>query len=126
MDGIINVTLLLVIIATIENNIVSGILVNDRSSCNLMYLIIVMKLGLNKTDKPYEGKNLLAFNDFSNRLCECINLQNYFRVCMNKIIMDVLFFQIPCESVYNIILGRSFLTMLDAFASIVHYKMKYH
>lgn len=33
---------------------------------------------------------------------------------------------VPCESVYNCILGRPFLTPLDALASTIHLNMKYH
>ena len=36
------------------------------------------------------------------------------------------FFVIPRENAYNTILGRSFLTALDAVASPVHFKLKYH
>lgn len=44
----------------------------------------------------------------------------------NKITMKVFFLIIPCESIYNDILGRSFLESLDEVASTVLLKMKYH
>lgn len=61
-----NVMLLLVITATIENYLGSRILINDGSSCNIMYPDIFRKLGLCEWDlRSYKGGNLLTFNDSS-------------------------------------------------------------
>lgn len=41
-------------------------------------------------------------------------------------IVDVCFLGIPCENVYNYILGKSFPVALDAVDTTFHLKMKYH
>lgn len=56
VDGTPNPTLPLIITTTIDNHYVLGILVDDESSCNLIFLVIFMKLGLSKKDlKSCEG-----------------------------------------------------------------------
>lgn len=66
VEGTHNTTLSLVTTATIENHIVSRILIGDGSSCDMMYIRIFMKLGLHKQYlKLCEGKNLIAFYRFS-------------------------------------------------------------
>lgn len=40
--------------------------------------------------------------------------------------MNVHFLVIPCKSVCNGILRRSFLAILDIVTSLIHLKMKYH
>lgn len=40
--------------------------------------------------------------------------------------MNICFLEIPCENVYNTFLGRLFLVTLDALASTIHLKMRYH
>lgn len=42
-----------------------------------------------------------------------------------KKMMKVCFLAVPCENVYNCILGRHFLATLDVIAYTVHLKMKY-
>lgn len=75
MDGTPNATLLLVIIVTIPKHSVSRILIDDGNLCNLMYLVLFMKLGLHKQDlRSSDGRRLLAFNDSSNRPCEELHL----------------------------------------------------
>lgn len=44
----------------------------------------------------------------------------------NIITIDSPFLTIPCKSVYKYILGRSFVATLNAIASSVHLKLKYH
>lgn len=40
--------------------------------------------------------------------------------------MNICLFVIPCESVYNDILGWLFLAAFSVVASVVHLKLKYH
>lgn len=66
VDEISDVDLPFVINATISNHSISGILVDDRSSYNLIYLKIFAQLGIRpKYLKPYIDQSLLAFNDSS-------------------------------------------------------------
>lgn len=58
--------------------------------------------------------------------CGCLDLPVSFGVGKDKRIVDVHLFVISCERVYNDIIGKWFLTMLDAVTSTVHLKMKYH
>lgn len=127
MNGNPNATLHLVIHVTIANYVVLVVLVDSEISCKLMYLKIFMKLCLSKIYlKHYKGKNLLEFNDSFIRSYGCIYLLVSFGIGKNKRITDVHFFVIPCESIYNGIIGISFLTTVDAMASTIHLKMKYH
>lgn len=36
------------------------------------------------------------------------------------------FLVIPCKSIYNFIMGRTFTVVLDFVASLVHLKLKYY
>lgn len=40
--------------------------------------------------------------------------------------VNLQFLMVPSISVYSYILGRSFITTLDAIASLVHLNLKYH
>lgn len=86
-----------------------------------------MRLKLHKQDlKPCEGRSLIGFNYTSTCPYESIDLLVSVREGNNKRIVCACFLVVLCESVYNDILGRSFLEALDVVASTVHLKMKYH
>lgn len=126
MDETPKATLSLVVTTTMVNHSVLGILIDDRSSCNLMYLKIFKELMLHLQDlKPYEGRSLLAFNNFSTQPCGEMNLSISFGEGKNMRNVNVFFLVLPCESVYNDILRRWFVLTLDIIASTVHLK-KYH
>lgn len=70
VDGIPNVALPLIITSIIANHCVSGILVDDGSSCNLIYFRIFTKLDLKEQDlRSCKDQSLLAFNDYSTHPC---------------------------------------------------------
>lgn len=70
---------------TINNHSVWRILIDDKNSCDLMYLRVFTRLGLRmKCLKAREGGNLQAFNDSSTRLCLSINLPVSFCKDKNK------------------------------------------
>lgn len=58
--------------------------------------------------------------------CGYIDLPVSLGEAKNKRIMNVHFFVIPSESVYNGILGQSFFATLDVVVSPIHLKMKYN
>lgn len=127
MDVTPNMTLTLVVTTSINNHSVSRIIIDDGSSCDLMYLRVLMRLGLRMNNfKSCESRNLLAFNDSLTHPCGTIDLTTSSREGKNKRIVKLSFLIIPCESVYNEILERWFMAELYAVASIDHLKMKYH
>lgn len=126
VDEIPNVTLPLIITTTIVNHFISGMLMDDESSFNLIYLRVFTELGLSKQDiEPCEIQSLIAYNDSSTRPYGQIDLLVCLREERNKITMSDCFFVIPYGSVYNDILGRSFLATLYTLAFTAHLKMKY-
>lgn len=75
MDGISNVALPFIVTDVIANYYVSRVLLDDRSSCNLICLDIFAKLDLKQQNlKPCKEESILAFNDSFTRLCEQICL----------------------------------------------------
>lgn len=49
------------------------VLIDDGSSCNIMYIGIFMKLGLHdRVLIPYEGKNLMTLNDYITYPCGAV------------------------------------------------------
>lgn len=111
----------------IENHSVSGIIVNNGSSCDLMYISAFTVLGLRKQDlKVCGGKSFLVLNDSSTRPCGALDLPVSFGEGNNKRVVNAKFLIVPCESVYKYIMGRSIMTTLDTTTSMIHLKMKYH
>lgn len=107
--------------------IVFGVLVDDRSSCNFVYLKTLTKLREGPRDlKPRKDQSPLAFNDSSINPCKHICL--LFSLGEGKEIttLDMYFFVIQGENTYNGIFRLPFLATLDAVASLVHLKLKYH
>lgn len=117
----------LVMITTIVNFDVSRVLINGGSSCNIMYSNLFDKMGLEKEKLwPYEGSILQDFNNTTTRLLGYVKLMVTLGEGQDTITIYSQFMLVPCKSVYNYILGRSFTTTLDALASLVHLKPKYH
>lgn len=68
----------LVVTTIITNHSILGILINGERSCNIMYLYIFKKLRLHEQDLTwYGGRNLLAFNNSTNRPLGCRNTNFY-------------------------------------------------
>lgn len=68
VDGIPNITLPLIITTTIVNHFISGMLMDDEGSFNLIYVRVFTELGLSKQDlEPCESQSLIAYNDSSTR-----------------------------------------------------------
>lgn len=122
-----NAYLSLVIIAIIINHFISRILVDNGSCYNLIYLENLIKIILWSQDLGFcKDQSLLAFNDFSIHHCEQFYLHVTLGEQKERKTLDVCFSMILGESVYNGILGHLFLDKLDAVASPVHLKLKYH
>lgn len=85
------------------------------------------RAGLSKQDlKPREAQSLLELTDCSTRPSGHVDLHVSFGEGSNKSTISILFFVIPNERVYNDILKIVFLIALDAMASLLHLKIKYH
>lgn len=79
-----------------------------------------------KDFKSREGGNVLVFNDSLTHPCGTIDLSISFGDGKNKKIVRVCFLVISYESVYNDILGNSFMGVFDNVAFAFHLKMKCH
>lgn len=71
---------------------------------------------------PYEGKNLLAFNNSTTRSCGTGKFLVIIEKGDDERIVNMCFLVIPCRSVYNCIIERSFLKTLDGVASTIQLK----
>lgn len=68
MDEIPNDALQLIIIASVANHTIFGLLLEYGSSCNILYIDTLVKLGLLQHDlDPYDDRSLLAFNGSTTR-----------------------------------------------------------
>lgn len=120
LDGIPSMKLSLVMSASVDNHTISRFHIDD------MYAIFV-ELVLGKYEiSPYEGRNLHVLNDSITRLCSTKELLVSFGKGRDKRMTTVCFLVIPCERVYNHILGRPFLTSLNVVDSMTLLKMKYY
>jgi hypothetical protein len=128
--GTLNEIFPLIVIATMAYHDVSRVLIDEGRPCDTMYQEFFQKLGLKKENLcPYEGTGLQGFNGSTIRPWDLINLPVTFEnkeLKKSKKIVEVQFLEIPCESVYNCILGRPTLASLGAVPSMVHLKMKYN
>lgn len=89
--------------------------------------IILWDWGYTKEDlASYEGRHLQAFNDSATCPCNTKELPIPIGDRKGKRTLNVFFLVIPCGRFYNCILRRHFLATLDAIASNIHHKMKYH
>lgn len=93
----------------------------------MLYIGIFERLGLRGLSlKSYKGVTLLAFNESFILTCGTIELSFSFEERKDEQPMNICFLMIPYENVYNDILGRSFLAILNAMASLIYLKVKYH
>lgn len=127
MDAVPNVELPLVVTATITNRLLSQLLIDDRTSNDIMYIRIFGRLWLlERCLTPYEGKNLLEFNDYSTHPFGVVELLISIRDGRENRNVDIFFLEIPYERVYTIVLGSPFFVVLDVVALIVNLNMTYH
>lgn len=118
VDGTPNLKFLVVVIVTLTNHLVLGILIDDESCCDVIYIRICMKIGLRDRNLTlYEGLDLLALNDSFTLPCGIIGLLISFKEKKDERIINMHFLVIPCKIVCNNILERSFFMVLYAVAS---------
>lgn len=113
VNGIPNATLSLVITATITKHVVSGILINDGSTCNLIYREIFTRLGLGLQDlKPCKDKSLLANNDSTTRQYGGMDMTVSLGEGEYERSTNVHLLVVPYEIIFNDILGSPFKAAL--------------
>lgn len=112
---------------TITPSSLTIILVDDEISCSMIYLEILTRLGLRlQYLKSCQDQTLLAFNNASTHPCKQIYLPITRGKWDERRMVNVFFLVIPCKTVYNDILGRPHLAVLDTIAYLIHLRLKYH
>lgn len=115
---ILNATLLLVIIDTISNHTIFKFLIEDGSSCNVLYIDTLRKLEIRQQDHDLcDDISLLAFNDFithpygaTNLLFSLVEMEGERKVTLS-------FLVVLCKISFSGILGRCWTWLLPLFTS---------
>lgn len=106
--------------ANMANFDVSRILIEGGSSCDIVYAERFKKLGWKgKNLSLYEGFKLQAFNDIINRPWGCVKIIVTIEEETDTRIVDLKFWVVQGESVYNYILVKTYTKTLDVVASSV-------
>ncbi|GAU30613.1 hypothetical protein TSUD_62330 [Trifolium subterraneum] len=106
---------------------VRRILVDQGSSCDIMYSGLFKVLQLTEENLvPYVGSDLQGFNGSTTKPWGYVDLIVTFGE--NKAIksVKVKFLVVDCQSLYNCIIGRPTLAELFAVSSTIHLKLKYY
>lgn len=67
-----------------------------------------------------------AFNDTSTHLWGYLEMRVTLREGRDTMMVDSKFLVVPCKSVYNCILDRSFTVTLNVVESLIYLKLNYH
>lgn len=106
---------------------VSHILIDDGSSCGILYSSLFKKICLGRGSLiPYTDSDLQAFNGTTTHPWGYIELMVYVVEGIDIQSTSTQFLVILCMSLYNFILGIPFTATLDNVASPVYLKLKYH
>ena len=122
-----NKELPLVIVMDIRGHDVARCLLDEGSFIEILYQDAFEKLGLKNEDlEPYDDTDLHGFNETSTLRRGYVKLGVTFIEEMDEQIVKASFLVILVISIYNCVLGRPTLAVLDAVTSTDHLKMKYH
>ncbi|MCI09581.1 hypothetical protein A2U01_0030668, partial [Trifolium medium] len=117
----------LLVRASMANFDVHRILVDEGSSCDIMYTSLFRVLGLDREHlSPYVGSDLQGFNGSTSKPWGYVDLIVTFDQGETAKSIKVKFLVIDCESLYKCIIGRTALADLMAVSSTIHLKMKYY
>ncbi|KAK2443631.1 hypothetical protein QL285_014717 [Trifolium repens] len=117
----------LLIQASMANFDVHRILVDEGSSCNIMYSSLFKILQLDQHHlSPYLGSDLQGFNSSISKPWGYVDLHVRFGQREESKQVRVKFLVVDCPSLYQCIIGRTTLADLVAVPSTVHLKMKYY
>ncbi|GAU30269.1 hypothetical protein TSUD_384900 [Trifolium subterraneum] len=106
---------------------VKRILVNQGSSCDIMYSGLFKVLQLTEENLvPYVGSDLQGFNGSTTKPWGYVDLIVTFGENKAMKSVKVKFLVVDCPSLYNCIIGRPTLAELFAVSSTIHLKLKYY
>lgn len=125
--GSLNHQIPLLVRARMANFDVRRILVDQGSSCDVMYAGLFKTLQLTKKNlSPYVGADLQGFNGATTKPWGYVDLIVTFREGETTKSINVQFLVVDCPSLYNCIMGRPALANLFTVSSTIHLKMKYY
>ncbi|GAU39181.1 hypothetical protein TSUD_372810 [Trifolium subterraneum] len=117
----------LIVRAKMDNFDVRKILVDQGSSCDIMYSGLFKVLQLTEENLvPYIGSDLQGFNGSTTKPWGYVDLIVTFGENKAMKSIKVKFLVVDCSSLYNCIIGRPTLAELFAMSSTIHLKMKYY
>ncbi|GAU40178.1 hypothetical protein TSUD_292830 [Trifolium subterraneum] len=117
----------LLVRAKMVNFDVRRILVDQGSSCDIMYLGLFKVLQLTEENLvPYVGSDLQGFNGSTTKPWGYVDLIVTFGENKAMKSVKVKFLVVDCPSLYNCIIGRPTLAELFAVSSTIHLKLKYY
>ncbi|GAU10283.1 hypothetical protein TSUD_418870, partial [Trifolium subterraneum] len=117
----------LLVRAKMANFDVRRILVDQGSSCDIMYSRLFKVLQLTEENLvPYVGSDLQGFNGSTTKPWGYVNLIVTFGENKAMKSVKVKFLVVDCPSLYNCIIGRPTLAELFAVSSTIHLKLKYY
>ncbi|GAU40562.1 hypothetical protein TSUD_35790 [Trifolium subterraneum] len=117
----------LLVRAKMANFDVRRILVDQGSSCDIMYSGLFKVLQLTEENfVPYVGSDLQGFNGSTTKPWGYVDLIVTFGENKAMKSVKVKFLVVDCPSLYNCIIGRPTLAELFAVSSTIHLKLKYY
>ncbi|GAU51986.1 hypothetical protein TSUD_417870, partial [Trifolium subterraneum] len=117
----------LLVRAKMANFDVRRILVDQGSSCDIMYSGLFKVLQLTEENLvPYVGSDLQGFNGSTTKPWGYVDLIVTFGENKAMKSVKVKFLVVDCPSLYNCIIGRPTLAELFAVSSTIHLKLKYY
>ncbi|GAU22605.1 hypothetical protein TSUD_135050 [Trifolium subterraneum] len=117
----------LLVRAKMANFDVRRILVDQGSSCDIMYSGLFKVLQLTEENLvPYVGSDLQGFNGSTTKPRGYVDLIVTFGENKAMKSVKVKFLVVDCPSLYNCIIGRPTLAELFAVSSTIHLKLKYY
>ncbi|GAU25742.1 hypothetical protein TSUD_216730 [Trifolium subterraneum] len=117
----------LLVRAKMANFDVRRILVDQGSSCDIMYSGLFKVLQLTEENLvPYVGSDLQGFNGSTTKPWGYVDLIVTFGENKAMKSVKVKFLVVDCPSLHNCIIGRPTLAELFAVSSTIHLKLKYY
>ncbi|KAF3504699.1 hypothetical protein F2Q69_00044249 [Brassica cretica] len=111
----------LVVSLTVENCLVRRILVDNRSSSNIIFQTAYQDLGLDESALTRKTNPLVGFSGEVKQTAGEVVLPVYAK----GINMSTKFLLIDCQSSYNMILGRPWIHDMGAVPSTFHQMVKF-
>ncbi|GAU35488.1 hypothetical protein TSUD_384430 [Trifolium subterraneum] len=122
-----NFQISLLVRAKMANFDVRRILVDQGSSCDIMYSGLFKVLQLTEENLvPYVGSDLQGFNGSTTKPWGYVDLIVTFGENKAMKSVKVKFLVVDCPSLYNCLIGRPTLAELFAVSSTIHLKLKYY